>query len=506
MKTRILVLVSLMILIPFISRSQDVVHAGRSLESFDALIIGGYYKVTLFYSEDSHVIIKANKSDQDKIQTEVRNGVLRITNKPLHQKKPISIEIYSDYINDYDISGAVMIESAEVQKPEYLNLDINGAAQVKLKIETGRVNVDISGAAILYLSGSAESIDTKASGAALINTSNLEAAKNRFVASGAAGVFDKEMEMNNDSDEDVDRDNEINASDKDGEKTTYGVTYDGSTARAKFLGIKVNVYEDDETGEVQVGTHKWVFDSDGEITHKRVKYARFNGHWGGFGMGINGYVNNKLSYELPEEYEFMDLLWQKSINVDINIYEQNISLSQNGNIGLVTGIGYSIYNYRFTHSFTVMQDSNYFSGLYNRDINVRKSKIVTNYIMVPVLFEIQDKNPNPLTKYRWHVNIGAIFGLRVHTHQKTYFDEQNKEFNLVNPLTGHVDATAISPSYPKAKVHDDFYMRPFKVDASLRVGWGWINLYANVSLTEMFSKNKGPKLYPFTIGIMLASW
>jgi hypothetical protein len=217
-------------------------------------------------------------------------------------------------------------------------------------------------------------------------------------------------------------------------------------------------------------------------------------------------VNDKLVYELPKEYEFMNLLWQKSANVDLNIFEQNINLSPNKNFGLVTGIGYSIHNFRFTKSFTVMQDSNFFSGTYNRGINVRKSKIVTNYITVPLLFELQDKNPSPLTKHRWHVNIGAIFGVRVHAHQKTYFNETNKEFELVDPVSGEVVAFATSPSKNKVKVHDDFYLRPFKVDASLRVGWGWINLYANISMTEMFSKNKGPKLYPFSVGIMLVSW
>ena len=153
-----------------------------------------------------------------------------------------------------------------------------------------------------------------------------------------------------------------------------------------------------------------------------------------------------------------------------------------------------------------MQDSNYFVGAYNQGVSVRKSKIVTNFITVPVLFEIQDKNNNPRTKYRWHVNVGAIFGVRVHAHQKTYFNEQNKDYQLVNPVDGEVIASSTSPSYSKVKVHDSFYMRPFKVDASLRVGWGWINLYANVSLTEMFNSGKGPKQYPFSVGIMLVSW
>jgi len=509
MKTKsiILIIMSLMISFPFYTQAQDKNQRTEVLEQdINGLIIGGYYKVELFQGEPK-VVIYGKESALEKIKLEVQNNVLQITNKPLRHSKPIKIDIYSGYIQDFDISGAVILSSEEVQKPENLNIDISGAAQVKMDVATNNINGSITGAGVLEIGGEAESISIKATGASIVKTANLKTEKSNVIVTGAAGVLvNDEGPIVDTNDEDYNFDNDIEATDEDGEKTTYGMTYDGSTARAKFLGIQVDVNEDDETGEVRVGSHKWVYDSEGEVTHKRIKLNKFNGHWGGVGIGINGYVNDKFSYELPKEYEFMDLLWQKSVNVDLNIYEQNINLSSNNNIGIVTGIGYSIYNYRFTKSFTVMQDSNYFSGTYNKDINVRKSKIVTNYITVPVLFEIQDNNPSPLTKYRWHVNLGAILGVRVHSHQKTYFDETNKDYNLTDPISGNVVALATSPSQNKSKVHDDFYLRPFKVDASLRVGWGWINLYANVSMTEMFSKNKGPKLYPFSVGIMLTSW
>lgn len=508
MKTKMtyLFLLTWIMLFPLFSQSQESNSNERIPDqNFKGLIVGGYYKINLKNGEPK-IIIHASESVAQKIKTELRNGVLEISNRPIRQSQPISLDIYCDYIEDYDISGAVILSSEEVQKPANLNIEVSGAAQIKLTVETGNILGDLSGASILELSGKAQSISCKASGAALLKTANLQTETSDIVVTGAAGVLVTEGGSEREEAEDVNYDNEIMATDKEDEKTTYGVTYDGSTARAKFMGIHVHVDEDDETGEVKVGTHKWVYDSDGEVTHKRIRREKFNGHWGGVGIGINGYVNDKYNYNLPEEYEYMDLLWQKSVNIDLNIYEQNINLSANNNIGLVTGIGYSIHNYRFTKSFTVMQDSNYFVGSYNRDINVRKSKIVTNFITIPVLFEFQDKHPNPRTKYRWHVNVGAIFGVRVHAHQKTYFNEQNKDYNLVHAVNGDIVATATSPSYPKVKVHDNFYMRPFKVDASLRVGWGWINLYANVSLIEMFNSGKGPKLYPFSVGIMLASW
>lgn len=512
MKTRItLLLIAFLFSVPFMVNSQTEDNSKISLEKFDALIVGGYYKINLHYSDNNYMVIHANDAIKEKIITEVQNEVLQISNRPIRSDKAIKIDLYSNYISDFDVSGAVIIRSDDVQKPETINLEVSGAADVKLSLETKDVRGKLSGAAMLELDGQAEEVEVYAKGASIIRIGNLKSSKSNVVVTGSAGVAIPTEATESDfaeiaEDEEADYDNEIRATDKDGEKTTYGVTYDGSTARAKFLGIRVNVDEDEESGEVRIGTHKWVYDGDGEVTHKRLKRKEFNGHWGGVGLGINGYVNDEYGFDLPEEYEFMDLLWQKSINVDLNIYEQNISLSNNGRFGMITGIGYSIHNYRFNKSFTIMQDSSSFSGLINDGITVSKSKIVTNYITVPVLFEIQDINPNPTTRNRWHVNVGAIFGLRVHTHQKTVFEEASKEYNLVNPITNNIDATATSPSDPVSKVHDSFYMNPFKVDASLRIGWGWVNLYGNVSLTEMFNKDKGPKLYPFTVGIMVVGW
>jgi len=505
MKTKISILFFALMIIPFFSSAQTENKTIRELESFNRLIIGGYYKVNLYVGEP-RIEIYATESLAEKIITKVQNEVLQISNKPISQRNPIQIDLYGPSIIDYDVNGAVLLQTKSIQTPERLAIELGGAANMFLEIETSDVYAVLSGASILELKGQANNLDVKAKGAAIIKTSQLQVANSDVVLSGSAGVVKHNDIQKPVYDENADTNNVLNVPDKKGEKTTYGVTYNGSTARAKFLGIQVDVDEDDESGEVKIGTHKWEYDSDGWVSHKRIRREKFNGHWGGFGLGINGYVNDKFVYELPKEYEFMNLLWQKSVNVDINLFEQNIPLSKDGNIGLVTGIGYSIYNYRFTKSFTIMADSNYFTGLYNKDINVRKSKIVTNFITVPIIFEIQDKNPSPLTKHRWHVNIGAIFGIKVHTHQKTYFNELNKDYNLENPVTGNIDAVATSPSYSKVKVHDSFYMNPFKLDASLRVGWGWINLYGNVSLIEMFSVGKGPKLYPFSVGIMLVSW
>jgi hypothetical protein len=49
-------------------------------------------------------------------------------------------------------------------------------------------------------------------------------------------------------------------------------------------------------------------------------------------------------------------------------------------------------------------------------------------------------------------------------------------------------------------------MQPFRWDAYAGIGWGIINLYATYSLNPLFRENRGPELYPFSVGITLVNW
>ncbi len=110
-----------------------------------------------------------------------------------------------------------------------------------------------------------------------------------------------------------------------------------------------------------------------------------------------------------------------------------------------------------------------------------------------------------------HFAAGVVVGWRVRTHTKIYYNDANTTFNLRDPETGNLLPISLqSPANSNRNIvkdYDSFHMRPFKLDAGIRAGWGGIvNLYANYSLTSLFIKDKGPELYPFSVGIALTSW
>ena len=55
----------------------------------------------------------------------------------------------------------------------------------------------------------------------------------------------------------------------------------------------------------------------------------------------------------------------------------------------------------------------------------------------------------------------------------------------------------------KIRNNDDFNLNPFRVNASVRLGYGSFVLFANYSLTSMFKNNEGPDLMPFSAGVRI---
>ena len=53
------------------------------------------------------------------------------------------------------------------------------------------------------------------------------------------------------------------------------------------------------------------------------------------------------------------------------------------------------------------------------------------------------------------------------------------------------------------KTKEDFNLSPYTYAVTARLGYKNINVFANYSMVSLFEKNKGPELYPLTIGISL---
>lgn len=210
----------------------------------------------------------------------------------------------------------------------------------------------------------------------------------------------------------------------------------------------------------------------GKDKNKRRKCGKFNGHWEGVEFGFNAF--DKPDYSLYDGVEFMSLNQGKSMEFDLNFYELNIGLAKSY-VGLVSGMGLSFNNYRFENPYTLARGPMMTGAVHLDYEDLSKTKLAVSYLKVPVLIEFQI--PVNQNEGRLFINGGIIGGVKIGSHTKVK----------------HGDV--------KDKDRSGFNMNSFKYEATARIGYKGVALFANYSLTPLFQSGKGPELTPFTVGI-----
>jgi hypothetical protein len=154
-----------------------------------------------------------------------------------------------------------------------------------------------------------------------------------------------------------------------------------------------------------------------------------------------------------------------------------------GKVRVFTGIRYDIHNYRFQNPYTrLTQDQPEFTaveigGPLIDPIPVDKSKVVVNYIGIPVSLGFQDK---PGDNSKFSAKVGVHAGYRVRTHTK------------IKQSGGNVE-----------KQFDDFNMNDFYLSPFVNVNYGDMGLYMRYPLTNLFKDGQGANTQSVQFGITL---
>jgi len=240
-------------------------------------------------------------------------------------------------------------------------------------------------------------------------------------------------------------------------------------------GTSIEVKKDDEDSDFD-------FDEDDGFEFNG-KNENFDIHWAGFEFGINNYVNNNFSMDLSDKNNFMELNTSKSWNINLNLIEYDLPLIKE-NFGIGTGLGFEFNDYRFDNLQPIKKEGEQIvtDTSYN-DFNVDKAKLTTTYITVPILFEFQtepDDNDN-----KFFITTGVIGGIKIGSHTKVVYnnDKGNKKKN---------------------KERGDFYLSPLRYGYTVKMGYGFLKVFANYYQTGLFQKDKGPELHPFTVGFTVS--
>lgn len=217
--------------------------------------------------------------------------------------------------------------------------------------------------------------------------------------------------------------------------------------------------------------------ADGK-SRRRRSFRWRDGHYAGVGLYYNGLVSSLGNLKLPADGKFLSLS-TKSIGITLNPID--FALPTGGRTAFVTGLGFELNNFRFDNNIGLKREEGVTVPDYQYDdmgVRLKKSKLFTAYMNIPILFEVQMGRHND-----FFINAGVVGGLRIGSHTKVKADSEQ--------LKG------------KFKDHGNMGLRNFHYGYTFNAGYRWIAISATYYGGSLFRSGQGPDVKQVNIGLSL---
>jgi hypothetical protein len=217
---------------------------------------------------------------------------------------------------------------------------------------------------------------------------------------------------------------------------------------------------------------------------KPKKQKSFEGHLQGLNIGVNGYLNSNYEDIIPDaKYSFMEVNYNKSCEISIYPVEHSTRLI-GSYVGLVSAIGLQFNNYRFNlenpNQLITPETQSWFPEM-PTNIDLSKAKLTLFTLNVPLLLEIQ--LPDGKGHKGMYLSGGVIGSMKLNAHTKVVYNYRNVEY--------------------KRRMNNDMGLQMFRYSFVVRAGYDWLGIYAQYSPMSLFKNNKGPELFPYSVGLSI---
>lgn len=453
----------------------------RDVKPFTKIELSGVANVIYTQSDTAALKVTADDKEINNIYTTFEGDVLVIKAKGnfTHSYK---VYVNGNTLNKITGSGASKFSTTNTLVADSLSMDISGASNVTATLKTRAADVMLSGASSVTLDGESATLYSTASGASSLKAYKLTTTTANVTASGASSAK-------------VFANDKINANATGsssikfkGEPKDVSAEASSSSSIAKVVGDDVAKKYGDKRDSTTINFKKKKFviidkdDDDKKHSFSIGDDDDFH-HWGGFGMGVNGWLSNG-SFSMPKGQEYMALNYGKSLNFQLNPFEKDIHIYKNY-VNLVVGLGFEWNQYEFSNKTRLNADSSYTSGTIDSTnaFHYQKNRFKSTFVNVPVLLEF---NTNSDPDKAFHIAFGVIGGYKLGSRTRQILEQNANEIRLIRK--------------------DNYNINPFRVNAHASIGYHNFTLYADYALTPLFESGKGPELYPFTLGVKLVSF
>lgn len=205
---------------------------------------------------------------------------------------------------------------------------------------------------------------------------------------------------------------------------------------------------------------------------------KLEAHWAGLDFGFNMLTDGSFGTSFAN-YPYWENDPARSMTWNLNLLEHKFGIVKEY-VGITTGLGFSWNQYSFSDNY-ILSASNDTLTAFIDTVNVySKNKLKASYLTVPLLLEFCTSANNDKSFY---LAAGAVGGVRLTSKIKRAGEFDGKEF--------------------KQELKGIYGLNPFKLDATVRMGYGSWGAFATYSLMPLFDIAKTTEVYPLTFGLSL---
>ncbi len=211
---------------------------------------------------------------------------------------------------------------------------------------------------------------------------------------------------------------------------------------------------------------------------EEVKNWKKYGHWGGMDFGYTSILNSNGGNSFQKQ-SFLENDPSKSFYVSLNLIEHKFPIIGNY-VGITTGLGFDWKKLGIKNNLQLNYNADSLWAVKDLSYTYDKNVLRATYINIPLFLEFNtSSNPNK----SWFFMAGVVAGMRIGSKFIQTVSDHNNDVNK--------------------KINGDYALNPYKLDASLRIGYKHIGLFTNYSLIPMFDTKRVEKAFPLTFGL---SW
>ncbi len=426
-----------------------------SIPNFNKLVVPANFDIKLIKSDSN--FLSFNETDLNKFSSNYLNKGFIVNNNTLtfdlaeyNDAIPVNIIVYTNSLQELKLEGNAKIKMGNdsIFKTASFSIYADGATKSDLNLDVEKLKAEINGASKLTLDGKATEGKIEVTGASKVNAIGMAFENLDAEANGAS---------------------KIAATVKNNLKAEAS-----GVSRIEFAGNPKNVDKNvSGASKIEKVNNDEIDEDSAQVKSEiSIKHKKHNNDmteaFGGFEFGVGTFVTPNMNTTLDPANKYLATNLGSSWRFAINFGDFDLPIIK-GYLALTSGFGFSFDHYGFKNKDTLINGENTKVLEFKAtDATLTTSRLSQFNLTIPVLIKLNSSyNVNDNCFY---VATGVIINYTVGNSIYTEYSNNGVEY--------------------EKRYSSDFFVNKFRADATLRIGYNHVSVFANFGLVPMFETAK----------------